>query len=195
MPVEERGIKILGTPIGHLEHVRRFLVTLSDEHQTLLSKILLVGDVQAALLFLAHCAAGRATSSLRCVDPEAVEGFARRHDQGMLECLRSILHVNLVDGGRRNEGHRPVANIFGRFGCPWCPRQPTGPLGRTGCPRSWSVTQMSFASWWDSWSTRQTLPDRTTLSLGAPEMGGNMKRLFALRRRSQLFPGWMTRRC
>ena len=99
MPVEERGIKILGTPIGHLEHARRFLVTLSDEHQTLLSQILLVGDVQAALLFLAQCAAGRATCSLRCVDPEAVEGFARRHDQGKLECLSSILHVNLVDGG------------------------------------------------------------------------------------------------
>ena len=56
--MEERGIKILGTPIGHPEHVRRFLVTLSDEHQTLMSQIPLVGDVQAALLLLAHCSAG-----------------------------------------------------------------------------------------------------------------------------------------
>ena len=95
VPVEERGIKILSTPIGHLEHARRFLVTLSDEHQTLLSQILLVGDVQAALLLLAHSAAGRATCSLRCVNSEALEGFA----QGMLECLSSILHVNLVDWG------------------------------------------------------------------------------------------------
>ena len=86
--------------------------------------------------------------------------------------------------GRRNEGLRPVASVLGKFGFPQCQRQ-RGALGRTGCPRSWSDTQMSLASWWDSWSTRQTFPDRSTLSLGAPETGGNMKRLFALRRRSE----------
>ena len=183
MPVEERGIKILGTPIGHLEHARRFLVTLSDEHQTLLSQILLVGDVQEALLLLAHCAAGRATSSLWCVDADSgrVRQEARPGHVGVLAFHSARQPRGL---GRRNEGHRRVANVFGRFGCPWCLRQ-RGPLGRTGCPRSWSITQMSFASWWDSWSTRQTFPDRSTFSLGAPETGGNMKRLFALMRRSE----------
>ena len=116
VPVEEQGIKILGTPIGHLEHVRRILVTLSDEHQTLLSQILLIGDVQAALLLLAHCAAGRATCSLRCVDPEAVEGFARRHDQGTLECLSSILHVNLVDWGAETRDIVPLPVFLGGLG-------------------------------------------------------------------------------
>ena len=37
VPPEEQGIKMLGTPIGHPEHVRRFLVRLTDEHQTLLN--------------------------------------------------------------------------------------------------------------------------------------------------------------
>ena len=97
MPAEEQGIKILGTPIGHPEYVRIFLVGLTDEHQTLLNRISLVGDVQAVWLLLVHCAAARATYSLRCVDPAAVEGFARRHDQDMMECLSSILHTNFVD--------------------------------------------------------------------------------------------------
>ena len=65
--------------------------------KTLLNRIPLVGDVQAAWLLLVHCAAARATCSLRCVDPEAVEGFARRHDQHMMECLSSILHTNLAE--------------------------------------------------------------------------------------------------
>ena len=78
-------------PIGHPEYVRRFLIGLTDEHQTLLNRIPLVGDVQATWLLLVHCAAARATYSLRCADPEAVEGFARRHDQDMMECLSSIL--------------------------------------------------------------------------------------------------------
>ena len=39
----------MGNPIGHPEYVRRFLLTLSDKHQTSLSRIPLVGDVQAAM--------------------------------------------------------------------------------------------------------------------------------------------------
>ena len=130
VPVEERGIKILGTPIGHPEHVRRFLVTLSDEHQTLLSRIPLVGDVQASLLLLAHCAAGRATCSLRCVDAEAVDGFARRHDQGMLECLRSILHVNLVDWGAETRDIVPLPMSLGGLGVRGALGSPQGHLVR-----------------------------------------------------------------
>ena len=39
VPPEEQGIKVLGTPIGHPEYVRRFLIRLTDEHQTLLNRI------------------------------------------------------------------------------------------------------------------------------------------------------------
>ena len=184
------------TPIGHLEHVRRFVVTLSDEHQTLLSQILLVGDVQAALLLPASLCGGEGDMFVAVCRPRGsgrVRQEARPGHVGVLEVHSARQPCGL---GRRSEGHRPVANVFGRFGCPWCPRQ-RGALGRTACPRSWSVTQMSLASLWDSRSTRQrrvcrqspklpgTLPNRSTLSLGAPETGGNMKRLFALRRRSE----------
>ena len=39
VPAEEQGIKIWGTPIGHPKYVRRFLIGLTDEHQTLLNLI------------------------------------------------------------------------------------------------------------------------------------------------------------
>ena len=72
-----------------------FCSLLSNEHQTLLSQIPVIGDVHAAWLLLAHCAAARAT--MRCVDLEAAEGFARRHYQDMMVCLSSILHVDFID--------------------------------------------------------------------------------------------------
>ena len=74
VPVEKQGIKVLATPIGHPEYVHRFLIRLTDKHQTLLNGIPLVGDVQAAWLLLVHCTAAKATYSLRCVDPEARPG-------------------------------------------------------------------------------------------------------------------------
>ena len=145
VPVEERGIKILGTPIGHPEHVRRFLVTLSDEHQTLMSQIPLVGDVQAALLLLASLCGGEGDGFVavcRARGSGRVRQEARPGHVGVLDVQSARQFRGL---GCRNEGHRRVANVFGRFGCPRCPRQ-RGRLGRTGCPRSWSVTQMSLAS-------------------------------------------------
>ena len=128
VPVEERGIKILGTPIGHPEHVRRFLVTLSDEHQTLLP----LGRRRASNFappgslcsgegdgFVAVCrprGSGRVRQEARPGHVGVLEVHSARQPRGL---------------GRRNEGHRPVANVFGRFGCA---QQPTGPLGPTACP-------------------------------------------------------------
>ena len=60
-------VLVLSTPwCSHPEYVRRFLLSLSNEHQTLLSRITLIEDVQAAWLLLAHSAAARVKYSLRC---------------------------------------------------------------------------------------------------------------------------------
>ena len=71
---------------------------------------------------------------------------------------------------RRSEGHRTVANVFGRFGCPLCSsHQQDSPLGHLG-----RLVAHDPASWCDSWSTRQrhaklpaTLLDWSTFSMGA----------------------------
>ena len=62
IPVEQQGIKILGTPLGHPAHVQRFLNSISEEHQTLRRRIPLVSDVQAVWLLLVHCVGARAIS-------------------------------------------------------------------------------------------------------------------------------------
>ena len=57
LPSCRRGIKVLGTPLGHQDFVTAQLEMLTAEHQqTLLCRIPLVQDVQAAWLLLVHCA-------------------------------------------------------------------------------------------------------------------------------------------
>ena len=70
LPSCRRGIKILGTPLGHQDFVTAQLEMLTAEHQTLLCRIPLVQDVQAAWLLLVHCAAARAKYVARVVEPE-----------------------------------------------------------------------------------------------------------------------------
>ena len=94
IPVDRQGIKVLGAPIGHPEFVRRQLETVSQEHQTLLSRISHVQDTQCAWLLLVHCAGARANYLLRVMHPEAVEEFARRHDAGLWQCLCDVLGID-----------------------------------------------------------------------------------------------------
>ena len=117
IPVEQQGLKILGSPLGHPASVQRFLNSISEEHQTSLKRIPLVGDVQAAWLLLVHCAGARANKSLRCVDLEAVEPFARGHDQDMLQCLRNsghtccshVVHDDAIYSGKSISGETVLA--------------------------------------------------------------------------------------
>ena len=81
LPSCRRGIKILGTPLGHQDFGTAQLEMLTAEHQTLLCRIPLVQDVQAAWLLLVHCAAARANYVARVVEPGSAELFCRRHDQ------------------------------------------------------------------------------------------------------------------
>ena len=130
IPVEQQGIKILGTPLGHPAHVQRFLNSISEEHQTLLRRIPLVGDVQAAWLLVVHCAGARTNYTLRCVDPEAVEPFARRHDQDMLQCLSSILRANLPVWDMETKDTATLPMSLGGLGR--TPHQQVSPLGKLG---------------------------------------------------------------
>ena len=86
--------------------------SLTEKHQTFLRWIPLVCDVQAAWLLLVH----RANFSLRCVDPEAVEPFARRHDQDMLQCLSSILRTNLPDWDTETQDTATLPMSLGGLG-------------------------------------------------------------------------------
>ena len=71
-----RGLKILGIPVGQPEYVRKFLEEKVDEHQTLFQRIPVVEDPQAAWLLLLISASTRANFWLRGVQPEWTAHFA-----------------------------------------------------------------------------------------------------------------------
>ena len=60
LSLHKRGMKVLGTPLGHADFIRAHLEKTAVEHQVLLDRIPLVEDVQSTWLFLVHCAAARA---------------------------------------------------------------------------------------------------------------------------------------
>ena len=89
----ERGISVLGTPLGHPDFAAVHLQKILEEHRILLGRIPLLSDLQSAWALLLHCASGRANCQLRSVRPELVAEFAAGHDQGMWQCLQTILNV------------------------------------------------------------------------------------------------------
>ena len=89
----EQGIKVLGTPIGHHDCVLQMLSTIQDKHRVLLDAIPTVPDIQSAWLLLLHCAAARANYHIRVVRPDLVDNFAQSHDQGLWQCLCTIMDV------------------------------------------------------------------------------------------------------
>ena len=93
LPSHRRGIKVLGTPSGHLEFVRAQLEMLNAHHHTLLARIPIVEDVQSAWLLLVHCASARANYVARVVEPQMAATFCQRHDAWVWECLCRIFHI------------------------------------------------------------------------------------------------------
>ena len=133
IPEDQQGMKILGTTLGNPEFVRRFLAQLSLKHRVLLQRIPLLDDVQSAWLLLAHCAATRANYSLRCVEPQDVEPFARAHDSDMRQCLSQILQVNLAEVDQATQGTVTVPLSSGGLGVR-------------------SAVRTSKAAYWASWA-------------------------------------------
>ena len=93
LPIYQRGMKVLGTPLGHSEYIRAQLEMLSVEHQTLLDRIPLIEDVQSAWSILVHCAAARANYVARVVEPMTARQFCERHDVGLWRCLCATVQI------------------------------------------------------------------------------------------------------
>ena len=82
-------MKVLGA-LGHPAFVEAFLENKVAEQRILLDRIPLVADLQASMLLLVHCAAAREKYLLRVVESGAVAQYARRHDEGLWNCLCAI---------------------------------------------------------------------------------------------------------
>ena len=109
----EQGLKVLGIPLGHDDFVAHHLRQVAREQQGLLDKIPLVRDLQSAWLLLLRCAAARANCQLRSVRPSATEEDARTHDEGVWQCLATLLGTDL---GQCTVAVRELATLPLRLG-------------------------------------------------------------------------------
>ena len=91
LPPSQQGLKVLVVPIGHTEFVKEFLEGKSREQVTLFQRIPWIEDIQAAFALLLMCGSTRANYWLRTVQPDRTEDFARRHDEEVWRCVRTIL--------------------------------------------------------------------------------------------------------
>ena len=123
---EERGIRVLGTPLGSDEFVRVQLQLTVDSHRLLLDRIPAVQDLESAWLLLLFCAVSRATYFLRVCRPSVTDLFARQHDAQVWQCLVALLGMT-----------RPIQWEFApAFGRPrvakCCPHSSCSSLGQLG---------------------------------------------------------------
>ena len=98
LPRDQKGLKVLGVPIGQPENVREFLAAKTREQATLFQRIPCIQNIQAAFLLLLMCGSTRANFWLRAVQPELTEGFAHRHDTAVWGCLCAILGTPSAPG-------------------------------------------------------------------------------------------------
>ena len=130
LPLSQRGVVVLGTPIGSTEFVNDWIRSKLAEHKVLLDRIPAMQDVQCAWLVLLFCASSRANYVLRNLPPEQAQPFAEEHDTNIWSCLNSILGTDVVDTTAREIATLPF-------------RQ--GGLGLR------SATRMAEAAYWASW--------------------------------------------
>ena len=116
LPLREQGIKVLGTPLGHLEFVSAHLERTSAEHQVLLDRIPHVPDVQAAWLILLHCAGARANYLICVVSPDQVHGFAENHDSRLWACQCHILQIPEESGDQASRITATLPLVLGGCG-------------------------------------------------------------------------------
>ena len=88
---EQRGIVVLGTPIGHQDFVQAWAARRLEEEERLLSQLPKLPDLQCSWLLLLLCASPRANHALRTVPPLEIQAYARAHDQAIWHTLKQCL--------------------------------------------------------------------------------------------------------
>ena len=86
---------MLGSPLGHLEFVKPFLLALFSKHGKLIDIVQKIGDVQCAWILLVYCIHSRANYYLRTVAPDQSSDFALAHDEKLWKCLGGILNIDI----------------------------------------------------------------------------------------------------
>ena len=92
----ERGIIVLGSPLGSAAFVQAALANTLEEQGRLLTLLPQLPDLQCAWILLSMCAAPRSNHTLRTVPPPLSAAYAHSHDARVWQCLRECLEAQAV---------------------------------------------------------------------------------------------------
>ena len=129
----ERGLKVLGTPIGHPHFIASWAESRMLTERELLNQLPRFPDLQCAWLLLAMCASPRANHALRTVPPLDIAGYAQAHDDAAWETLQACLGG--VASGEA-DGERKLATL---------------PASRGGLGLA-SAVRTAPAAYWAAWA-------------------------------------------
>ena len=114
-PASLNGIKILGTPLGSPEFVKKHGRARMDEERSLLDHLPQLQDLQSAWLLLSMSAVPRANHLLRVVPPSQSAEYATAHDDAVWQTLVSLLALEGVSESDRHRA-RAIASLPARLG-------------------------------------------------------------------------------
>jgi hypothetical protein len=100
--IENRGIVVLGSPLGTVEYCKAHAEKRMKIEQELLDWIPQVRNLQIAWLLLYFCAAQRANHLIRLLPPSLSVEYAEKHDNAILKCLELLVQAGpLPDKAKR----------------------------------------------------------------------------------------------
>ena len=91
--IKNRGIVVLGSPLGTVEFCRAHAEKRMTVEQQFLDWIPKLPSLQIAWLLLYFCAAQRANHLIRLLPPSLSMEYAEKHDAAILHCLESLLQA------------------------------------------------------------------------------------------------------
>ena len=89
---QDRGIIVLGSPLGSPEFCEAFANERMRKEEKLLAWLPELEDAQVSWLLLYFCAVPRANHILRLLPPSLSVKYAEKHDQAIQRCLVSLLN-------------------------------------------------------------------------------------------------------
>ena len=90
-PDAQRGVVVLGSPVGHPAFVQGWAEERLRTEQLLLDQLPKLPDLQCAWLLLLLCASPRANHAIRTMPPSASAVYARGHDDAIWATLQTML--------------------------------------------------------------------------------------------------------
>ena len=157
--VDQCGLKIVGTPFGTDEYVKRVSREYVNEEVQLLDHITQLASLQISWLLVYFCAVPRLNHLLRTLSPRIVEELAQEHDQRIWDAFSVLFSL-------------PTANEWDdnlqRVSRSSCQRQAKLPMRLGGCGLRDSA-RVAPAAYWASWA--DTLP---VLIARYPDIGARM---------------------